>query len=308
MTFMDIILTLIMQILQMFMIAGLGFLLFKKKLVTNEGSKALGKILIYLTLPAVIIRSFLIDRNPQNIRGIIFSAIAALALQIIAIIISRLFFKKDPIAVFASTFSNPGFFGIPLIIASIGQEAVIFTACFIAFLNILQWTYGASLLTGQKPLQGFSLKQFIRAPFFIAFFIGIILFFTQLQLPIFIQNGLNSIASMNTPVAMLGVGIYMAQTNLLSMFRKAKLYKISFVRLILIPVICVLIGCLIPESLQNMKLALLISAACPVGSNIAVYAQLHNQDYTYSVETVVLSTLLSIITIPLIITISKLLW
>ncbi len=91
------------------------------------------------------------------------------------------------------------------------------------------------------------------------------------------------------------------------MFSKPKLYLLSVVRLAIIPAVCLLLLWLLPKELSEMKLALLIVAACPVGSNVAVYAQLHNSDYSYAVETVVISTLLSIISLPLIVQIAGML-
>ena len=130
---MDIIMILVRQILQMFLLGALGFLLFRTGKITREGSKALGNILIYLALPATIINGFLIERTPEHIRGMLFSAAGAAILLLMSIVIARLIFRKDAIAAFAGAFSNPGFFGIPLIVASVGQGAVFYVACFVAF-------------------------------------------------------------------------------------------------------------------------------------------------------------------------------
>ena len=295
---MDMIQILVRQILQMFLLAGLGFALFKGRKITADGSRALANILIYLALPAVIINSFLVDRTAAHLLGILYSAVAAAVLLVISALVSRLLFKKDAIAAFAATFSNPGFFGVPLIISSVGQGAVFYVACFIAFVNVGQWTYGVSLLNGQPIRQGFRPKKLLSAPFFIAIVIGLFLFLTQLRLPAVVTGCLSAVASLNTPLAMFTVGIYLAQTDLRRMIGRLVLYRISAVRLALIPVISALLLALLPGSLHDMKLALLLVAACPVGSNVAVYAQLHGKDYTYAVETVVISTLFSILTIP----------
>ena len=104
---------------------------------------------------------------------------------------------------------------------------------------------------------------------------------------------------------MFTVGVYLAQVNFREMLRNRKLLAISAVRLIVVPlVVCVLLRLLFAGSEMDMMMAVLIASACPVGSNIAVYAQLYESDYTYAVETVVVSTLLCIITIPLIMQIS----
>lgn len=299
---------LIRQILQMFLLGLLGFLLFRGKKITREGSQALGNILIYLALPSVIINGFLVERTPEHLMGILYSAISAAVLLLISILVSRAFFRKDAIAAFAGAFSNPGFFGIPLILASAGQGAVFYVACFVAFLNIGQWTYGVSILTGQPIRQGLQWKKLIRAPFIIAIMIGLVLFLAGIQPPAIISGCLSTVASLNTPLAMFTVGIYLAQTDLRRMFTRRALYLVSLVRLLIVPLISLGLLSLLPQAYGDMKLALLIAISCPVGSNVAVYAQLHGKDYPYAVETVVISTLLSIVTIPLLVWLAGIIW
>ena len=270
---------LVRQILQMFLLAGLGYLLFRGKKITAEGSKALANILIYLSLPAVIINGFLVDRTGEHLLGILWSGAAAAALLLLSILISRLIFRRDAIASFASSFSNPGFFGIPLIIAFLGQESVFYVACFIAFLNVGQWTYGVSILTGQPIRQGFQLKKLIRAPFIIAILIGLFLFLTQLRPPQLLQSCLTTVAGLNTPLSMFTVGVYLAQADIPRMIRRRQLYLVAFSRLLLIPAVSLLLLTLLPASLYSMKMALLLAISCPVGANVAVYAQLHGKDY-----------------------------
>ena len=302
------ILILVKQILQMFLLAGIGFLLFQGGKISLEGSKTIGNILIYASLPAVIINGFLVDRTAEHVSGLLWSAAGALALIAVSIAVAQIVFRKDPIGAFATAFSNPGFFGIPLIVATMGQDAVFYAAPFIAFLNIGQWTYGVSRLNGQPVLQGFQPKKLIKAPFVIAILVGLFLFATQLPLPTILRSCLNSVANLNTPLAMFSVGVYLAQTNLAELISRKSLYLISALRLLVIPFICIFVLSLFPASLEQMKLVLLIVIACPVGSNVAVYAQLHDNDYPYAVETVVISTLLSIATIPFILYLASLLW
>ena len=302
------IIILVKQILQMFLLAGIGFLLFKGGKITLEGSKTLGNILIFGSLPAVIINGFRIERTAEHVSGLLWSALAALIVVMLSILISHFVFRKDGVAAFATSFANPGFFGIPLIVASLGQGAVFYAAPFIAFLNIGQWTYGVSRLNGQPVLQGFQPKKLIKAPFVIAILVGIFLFVTQIKLPEILSSCLSSVAALNTPLAMFTVGVYLAQTDLKKMLSRRSLYLISALRLLVIPALSLLILMLFPVSMEQMRTVLLIVAACPVGSNVAVYAQLHNKDYPYAVETVVISTLLSIVTIPFILYLSSLIW
>lgn len=305
---MDTLLILARQILQMFLLGALGYLLFRTKKVTREGSRALGNILIYLALPATIMNGFLVERTTEHLLGILYSAVAAAVLLLVSILISRAFFRKDAVAAFAGAFSNPGFFGIPLILASLGSGAVFYVACFVAFLNIGQWTYGVSLLTGQPLRQGLQWKKLIMAPFIIAILIGLALFLTQLRLPAVISGCLTTVASLNTPLAMFTVGIYLAQVDIPGMLRRRAVYLLALVRLLMIPMVSLLLLSLLPQSLYSMKLSLLIAASCPVGSNVAVYAHLHQKDYPYAVETVVISTLFSIVSIPALVWFAGFIW
>ncbi len=305
---MDNALILVRQIAQMFLLAGLGFCLFKSGKITEAGSKTLGNILIYLALPAVIINGFRVERTPEHMLGLLYSGVGAAIILLLSILVSRYLFRQDPIAAFAGAFSNPGFFGIPLIVASVGQDAVFFVACFVAFLNIGQWTYGVSILNGQPVRQGLEFKKLIRAPFIIAILIGLLLFFTQLQLPEVLSGCLTTVAGVNTPLAMFTVGVYLARVSPAKMLRRKSLCAISLARLILIPLISLALLSLLPAEMRDMKTALLIASACPVGVNVAVYAQLHNKDYAYAVETVILSTLFSIVTIPALVALTDLIW
>ena len=301
-------LILIRQILQMFLLAGIGFLLFRCGKITREGSRTIGNILIYVSLPAVIINGFLVERTAEHVYGLLWSAAASFVLLLVSVLVSHFVFRKDPVGAFASSFSNPGFFGIPLVIAALGEGAVFYAAPFIALLNIGQWTYGVSRLNGQPVLQGLQPKKLIRAPFVIALLAGVALFALQLPLPEIISGGLRTVAGLNTPLAMFTVGIYLAQTDIPGMLKRKSLGLISAVRLLAIPLIALLLLWLLPESMQEMRTVLLICAACPVGSNVAVYAQLYGKDYPYAVETVVLSTVLSLASIPLVMYLSTLIW
>ena len=107
---------------------------------------------------------------------------------------------------------------------------------------------------------------------------------------------------------MFTVGIYLAQTDLRRMFARPSLYLISAARLLLIPAVSLALLSLLPASLYSMKMALLLAIACPVGSNVAVYSQLHGKDFSYAAETVVISTILSILSIPLIVCVAQILF
>ncbi len=294
---MELVLILIRQIAQMFLLCAIGFYLFKRNYISESGLKSIGNILIHLVLPCVIVKGFLVPRDPAHLTGLLVSAILAAATMGISILVSRIAFRKDPIGIFAGTFSNPGFFGIPLIIASLSEGAVFYATSYIAAVNILQFTYGVAVMTGDKG--AIKPKAILKAPFFAAIVIGLLLFFLAPPLPALLTGTLNAITALNTPLAMFTIGCYLSTVQIGKMFREKQLYRVSLVRLIIAPLISIPVLLLVPDRFADIRLALMIAACCPVGSNVAVYAQLHGQNYGYAVKTVVISTLLSIISIPL---------
>ncbi len=306
------VLLLVQQVLTMFLLAGVGYVFFRSGKITKESSKSIANLLIYLSLPCVIINSFLLDFSYERLMGLLISSLAAAVLMAVSIAVSRIFFGRDAILNFASSFSNPGFFGVPLIAATLTEGAVFYVTPFIVFINLLQWTYGVSLLTAEgsqpdkKPQPLAFFKRLITAPFMIACLIGLFFFLSGLQMPEVLHKSIQHIANLNTPLAMFSIGIYLAQTDALKMLRNRKMYLLSAVRLLVIPALSMLLLAFIPKEFADMKMALLTVAACPVGSNVAVYAQLYKRDYGYAVETVVMSTALSIVTIPLVIRIASL--
>lgn len=305
--------TTLCQTITMMFLASIGYIMFKTGKINQNGSKSLGNILIFLSLPCVIINSFLVERTAERISGFLISALLAVLMLLISMAISRLILGRHAIDNFAGAFSNPGFFGTPLITAAIGNGGVFYIAAFIAFLNLLQWTYGVSLLKNSdenglmidhkyrvnSSIQiGAILMKLLKAPFMLAILIGLFFFLSGLSMPGILKTCISNIAALNTPLAMFTIGIYMAQIDIRKTFTNHRLYLISLVRLVIIPLVSIILLIWLPSAMNDLRIAILIATACPVGSNIAVYAQLNNKDYGYAVESVVISTLFSIATIP----------
>lgn len=113
---------------------------------------------------------------------------------------------------------------------------------------------------------------------------------------------------MNGPLAMIVLGAYLAQVPLKELFTDKLTYLCAVVRLLLIPVLTMACFCLIPDRYGIVRLAVLLAAAAPVGSNVAIFAQLYHKEYTDAVKDVCLSTVFSILTMPLVIGIANYIW
>ena len=303
---MNLVSTVTYQVVIMFLLAGIGALMFRSGKISLEGSKSIGSILVNLSLPAVIINGFLVERTPERITGLLLSALLAAVTLALAILAAWVCFRKDPMAQFAAAFSNPGFFGIPIILSCLDNGAIFYIAAYVAFLNLLQWSYGVSLLTGAT--ENITPKRLLTAPFVIAIEIGAFFFLTGFPVPGILAKAVTHLANLNTPLAMFATGVYLAQTDPKKMVRKAVLYKISVVKLLVVPLLAMVMLALLPKAYFDLKLTLLIAEACPTGTNIAVYAQLHDQDFGYAVETVAVTTILSLLTLPLVTQLAIMLW
>lgn len=295
------------QTLTMAIYMLVGFALFKGGKITKEGSKSLANLLVWLIIPAVIVNSFCVEPSMEKLRALGLSALLAAAALAVSAAIAHFAFRKSPIDNFAAAFSNCGFMGIPLVRAGFGDEAVFLLVGFVVLLNLLQWTYGAALLKGEK--EAVSLKGVLLNPITVGTAAGLLLFVTGLgsRLPGVLSGAIGGLAALNSPVAMLVLGVYMAQTSLKETAMSPRLYALSAVRLILIPAVTLALLTPLPVDL-TMKYVILLGASAPVGANVAVYAQLYGKDYSYACKTVVLSTVLSILTLPVLAAAAGLLW
>lgn len=298
---MELSLIILKQIILMFIYMMIGFLLYKKKFVTEQGSKELGKILLYVILPVVIVKAYLVTFSVELLKGLVLSFMASLLALLLSMILSRVVFgSRYPIEQFSSAFSNAGFIGIPLVEMMFNDSmAVFYVSSFVALLNILQWTYGIVVMTGKKD--SIALKKITTNPIIISFLLGILLFFLPVELPEVLDSAVAAIASMNAPVAMIILGIYLAQMKLRDLFTDRAVYLCALMRLIVIPLATAAVLALIPGN-EMLKMSVLIVAATPVGSNVAIFAQMEGLDHTQAVKDICLSTVLCIVTIPVVVT------
>ena len=296
---MEIVVLLLRQNLVMLVYMMIGYFLYKKKLVSAGGSADIGRILLYIIMPAAILKSYLADFSRERLEGLFVSFLAALLSLLLSIAAARIAFSKEQgIERFGAAFSNAGFIGIPLVQMTLGEEAVFYVSSYVALLNILQWTYGLVTITGDRSL--ISVKRLRTNPILLSFLAGIALFLLPVSLPETAENVVGTIAAMNGPLAMIVLGVYLGQVPLRSLFSGRVVYRCALMRLIVIPVLTMALLFVFPEKYHMLKLTILIAASAPVGSNVSIFAQLYGQDYMQSVKEVTLSTLLCIITLPLI--------
>lgn len=289
---------LLKQICIMFLLIAVGVFLVKKGYLSEQGGKDLGAILLRIVIPCVILKSYITDYTPERARDLAVSAGMALLALVTAMAVSYLVLgTRRRIENFGASFCNVGFIGIPLVQAVLGEGAVFYLASFIALLNILQWTYGVVIMTGDR--NAVRARTILTNPVVLSFLGGLLLFFLRIPVPQVIVSTLSSIGSMNTPLAMMILGTYLAKMEVREIFMSKGAYVCTFLRLVLIPMVTLLVVCLIPGVKPEIRQVILIAGCTPVGSNIAIFAKQYDKDYKLSVVTVCLSTIFSIVTVPI---------
>ena len=294
---------LLRQIAIMALLMAVGILLSRRGFLSPQGTKDLGAILLRIIIPCVIVKSYITTYSRERLLELALSAGLALVAFILAMGIAYLVYgKRRRIENFAAAFCNAGFIGIPLAQAVIGDEGVFYMAASVALLNLFQWTYGVYIMTDRRD--SISAKTIAKNPVVIAIVIGIALFLSRLPVPGIVTSTLGYIAGMNTPVAMILMGTYMAKLPWRKLLDK-RAYGCVLFRLVIIPAVVLLVFWALPISNQNVALAAYLAAATPVGANICVFAQQYDCDYEFSVVTVCLSTVLSIVTVPLMVSLAQ---
>ena len=290
------------QLLKMLFIMLLAVICFKIGLINQEGNRNLSNLLLMVINPCVILTVYQTDYEPRLVKGLLISFAAAVIAHILAIAIARVLIRaKDnrnyAIERFAAVYSNCGVIGIPLINSVLGSEGVFYLTAYMTVFNILAWTHGLTLLT--KKFDPKCLKEGILSPIVLATLAAMALFFAQIRIPDVLLDSMTYVADMNTPVAMMIAGFSLAQTDLKKTFTHVRLYWVSFVKLLAVPfAVLIFLGFFHLD--YTVAYTTLIAAACPVSATTTMMCIRLNDNYTYASEIFSFTTVLSIVTIPLV--------
>ena len=302
---MDQLWLLMQQLLKMFVYMCVGFLLVRGGVLKKGESRVPAQMLLYVFLPCTIVNSFYTGDPTGGAGRLMTSILLGAAALAVAMLVAALCFRKYPIDNFSAAFSNAGFMGIPLISMILGGKNVIYIAGMVALLNALQWSYGQMILSGEKNVK---MSALLKNPMIIAFVLGLAVFFLPVRLPDIIETCLGGMAACNTPLAMIVLGLYLGESDLKKVFSNGRVYVTSAARLILVPLCTLAMLSLFPAAPYEIRMAVLIASCAPVGSNVAIYAQKLKLDHAYAVGLVCASTVLSIVTIPLVLLAAGAVW
>jgi len=289
------------QIFMMLMLMALGLLCAKTGLIDEPTNGKLSNLLLYIIAPALIFSSFLRPLEAELITGLIIALGLSIVSYAIKLIVTTLIYSKNndlnrPIDKFACVYANAGFIGIPLIQGVFGSEGVFYLTAYITMFQLLNWTHGLMIMSGQVSFTHFT--KALRSPAIISIAIGFLVFVSQINLPDLVTEPISMLAAMNAPLAMMVAGYAMSKANVKKIITNPKIYKICFIRLVLIPLL--VIGAFFFFNIPTFIAGpIIIATACPVAINIILFAYRYERDDTYATELVISSTILSMLTIPL---------
>ena len=300
---MQISLLLMEEIIKLFVIMFMGYAVVKAGLMKSSESKSVSVIMVYLVIPCVILNAFQVEYTPDVQKGLLLACAAAVAVHILFLLLTAILKKPlhlDMIERATIIYSNAGILVIPLVQELLGQEYVIYSSAYIAVQLILIWTHCKNMLCEEDKLEW---KKVLLNVNIISIIAGVVLFIFRIHFPSGAQDVLNMMNNMIGPLGMLLAGMVIAEAPLKTVFTRKRSYLSAALRLFIYPVFVLGLMKVIQTfaSIQDSKQILLtvyLASITPACATVTSMAQLYDKDAAYSSSLYVLTTLLSIATMP----------
>ena len=292
------------QVGVLFALMAVGAVCRRVRLVDEASVKGIVNVLLLVVTPSLIVDSFQRPFDSSMMHGFFWAFAIASFAHFAIILLARLFSRGDdksrPVLRLAMVFSNAGFMGIPLEQAILGAEGVFYGIVYVVVFNFFMWSWGLyEMRGGGEGWRWRSLRPMIVNPGTVGLAIGLPLFFASVSLPAILKTPISLLAGLNTPLAMLVIGFYLAGADFRRVVRMPSAYLAAAVRLIVYPLAMVaLLFPLRAHFPREMMLALVTAASAPVAAMVSMFASKYERDVDLSVGLVSGTTLLSIFTMP----------
>lgn len=290
------------QVIVLFLLIGCGFVAVKTGVLKQEGKQTLSNLLLYLVVPAMIVHSYMMEFSEE----ILHNLLAAFGMSVLAILIgtaitllltARRKDRRAPIFRFACVFSNAAYMGFPLISALFGSEGLLYASAYVTVFNILLWTMGYGMVSGSSNPKEVA-RSLLHTPVLYAMVVGLAVYLLQIPVPNLIAQPIDLLSGMNTPLSMLITGMLIAAGDLKSIVCDRHIWKLAALRMVLIPAVCVAVFALLGFHGMSAQVVLLLEC-CPAAAITSVFAVQFGHEERFAAGSVVLTTLLSIATLPL---------
>lgn len=299
--------TVLTQVFILLIMILVGFFAAKTGILTEAGAKSCTDITLILVTPCVIIKAFIREYSRELMKSIGKAFVLILFVQILLILFSLVIFhskdkKRERVLRFGAIFANAGFMSLPLQQALLGADGLLYGSVYVVVFNLVVWSYGIFLMSGDKNY--ISPKKLVTNPGLIGLTAGLIIFVFSVPLPEMISKTLDHMAAIYTPLPMLVIGYHLAQTNVFRAFKDKWCLLSVFASLILYPLAVLGVLYLLGVS-GSLLVAIVIAVSAPVAAITTMFSAKFSVDTPLSVNMVSLSTVLSLGSMPLVITLAQ---
>ena len=221
------------QIIQLFLMIFMGFLIVKAKLLNSKDSKILSIIVLYLIIPCVIINAFQVDYTPQTVKGLLIALAGSVMTQVILLIVVSILgrvFHLNEVEVASIYYSNSGNLIVPIVMFILGKEWVLYGCVFMSVQLVFIWTHCKKIISREST---YDWRKIVLNINMISIAIGIVLFLTRIHLPEDINSTLSAVGGMIGPASMIVTGMLFAGMDFKQIFASKRVYFVTFLRLIL---------------------------------------------------------------------------
>ncbi|WP_332450146.1 AEC family transporter [Methanoculleus sp.] len=294
------------QIFILVLLIAAGYVAVSMKIVDPRATRGLSGLLINITLPALIVASMQVPFTTERLAGAETLILATGALYIISFSIAwavskamRVPAAEEGVLQFAIVFGNVGFMGFPVALTLFGQESLFYVAIFNLIFNILVFSVGIMMLTGVRR-DGFDFRLLVN-PGIAASVVGLALFLGSVEIPSPFIDSIDLLGGVTTPLAMIIVGAMLATFPAREMVGNWRIWVASAVLLLAVPAAyCYLLAPIFPDPYING--IMITMAAMPAAANTVIFAEQYGADSKLASQIVFVSTIGSLVTIPLVTT------
>ena len=286
----------------LFVLIGVGMVLTRLKIFSKQGIDQIIDVLLYAVTPCLIVDAFLsVEFNSDTVGELGIAAGCAVITHALGVLFAQIFIKTRPqkqkaVYQFGVVFSNGGFMSLPMAQALVGEKGVFLVSMYVIVFNIMTWTYGVSRFKSDEKSS--KLKVLLN-PGTIGVIIGLPLFLLSVNLPQIIAKPIEYIASLNTPLAMLVTGFFLMGASIISAAKDSKMWLAAAMRLAVIPLCCVVLFKYCFGMSGDLLICCIIPACAPTAVNTMMMSAKFGGDTSLASKLLAVTTLLSIITMPL---------
>ncbi len=293
---------LLYKILQLFAFMIIGFVLAKRNVVKNSDSGVLSKLSLYLFMPSAIVNAFDYHMTTEIATGLLLAYGSAIVIHIVFLLIDLFYDMKGYDNVVDRTsimYPNAGNLIIPIVLSVLGEEWVVYSTAYLSVQLMFVWSHGVKLFSGEKV----NVKKVLLNINILAILTGLGLMLLDLRLPVFVKDVTSSLGNMVGPVGMLIAGILAAQIDYKKALKNKRLYLVTFLRMLVYPIITLVIVKLLAwVPVVNGEKILLISflaSLTPSAATVMQLAKIHEKDADFAAAVNIATTIVCVVTMPL---------